>query len=298
MATEFSVQPRGAFDLRGSNSYFGGWFQATDDDKLTIPMAFPVEGWGGSAVVLVHQATDGTITGEVFGAARDARRAWEQACAVLSIDEDGSEFADVGRRDRVIGALQNQYAGLRPVLFHSPYEAACHFLISHRINMVQARAIRARMADELGDAIDTPLGIRHAFPSPQRLLQVESFPGVFAAKWPRLHAAARAALDGTLDRAHLRSMPVDAALAELRAIPGLGPFFSQGVLIRGAGLVDAVSDDLVTRQAVQHAYGLDHEPDSQELMRIAEAWKPYRAWAMVLLHVAFRREGGGPRRQR
>ncbi|MBV9101573.1 MAG: DNA-3-methyladenine glycosylase 2 family protein [Candidatus Dormibacteraeota bacterium] len=297
-ARRFSVQPRGPFDLRASNKYFGGWVQAAEGDEPAIPMAFPVEGWDGSAVVVVRQADDGTVSGEVFGTTTEHERAWQQACAVLSVDEDGSGFADAGRRDPMIGTLQAQHPGLRPVLFHSPYEAACQFVIAHRTSIAQGRAVRARMAEQAGDAIETPLGVHHSFPAPQRLLQMEAFPGVFAAKWPRLHAVAQAALDGVLVRAHLRSLPYEQALAAVRAIPGMGPFFSQGVVIRGAGAVDALSDDMVTRQAVQQAYGLDHEPDTAELTRIAEPWRPYRSWVMVLLHVAFRREGAGPRRQR
>lgn len=297
-ARRFSLQPNGSFDLRASNAYFGGWVQAAAGAELAIPMAFPVEGWDASAAVAVRQAEDGTVTGVVYSDTREPERAWQQACAVLSLDEDGSGFADVGRRDPAIGTLQAQHPGLRPVLFHSPYEAACQFVIAHRTSIAQGRAVRLRMAEQLGEAIETPHGVQRAFPPPQRLLEMDVFPGVFAAKWPRLHAVAQAALDGKLDRAHLRALPYEQALAEVRSIPGFGPFFSQGVVIRGAGLVDALSDDLVTRQAVQYAYGLDHEPDTAELTRIAEGWRPYRSWVMVLLHVAFRREGGGPRRRR
>jgi DNA-3-methyladenine glycosylase II len=54
----------------------------------------------------------------------------------------------------------------------------------------------------------------------------------------------------------------------------------------------------VSRQAVQRLYGLDHLPDPDELLRIAEPWRPYRMWATVLLHAWLRREGGGVARQR
>src|SRR5437764_292094 len=82
------------------------------------------------------------------------------------------------------------------------------------------------------------------------------------------------------------------ALAELRRLPGIGPFFAQGVLMRGAGLVDAVTDDDVTRQAVQRAYSLPAAPAQPQVVEIAGAWRPYRMWALVLLHVWLRREAG------
>ena len=72
----------------------------------------------------------------------------------------------------------------------------------------------------------------------------------------------------------------------------VGAFIAQGVLIRGASLVDEVSDDEVTSQAIQSAYELPEVPDRATILRIAEPWRPYRGWATVLLHMWLRREGG------
>jgi DNA-3-methyladenine glycosylase II len=107
----------------------------------------------------------------------------------------------------------------------------------------------------------------------------------------RLHGIAEAALAGRLDRERLRSMPVDDALAYLRTLRGVGAFIAQGILIRGASLSDAVSDDDVTVQAVQHAYSLPEAPDRATILRIADNWRPYRTWASVTLHMWLRREG-------
>ena len=61
-------------------------------------MAFPVEGWDGSAAVVVRQPSAGVVTAEVHGARGAlAERAWEQAMAVLSLDVDGTGFPAVGR---------------------------------------------------------------------------------------------------------------------------------------------------------------------------------------------------------
>ena len=288
----FSLLPDGGFNLRTANEYFGGWSDAADGPDFAVPMAFPVEGWTTSAAVLIRQSADGTVSGDVHGAQGQEDAAWKQALAVLSLDVDGTGFADVGRRDAVIGDLQKRYAGLRPVLFNSPYESAAAFVIGHRISIAQGRAMRIRLAAQHGQPIDTSRGTLHAFPSPEALLRIEAFPGIPAAKWPRLHGVARAALDGLLDRTHLRQTLPDEALRQIRTIPGLGEFFSQGVLLRGAGLVDAVSDDVVSKQAVERAYRLDHTPTHDEVLRIARQWEPFRMWALVLLHIWLRREAG------
>lgn len=293
----FDMVPRGPFDLASQAGRFGGW--PTIGGALV--MAFPVEGWRASAAVAMRQSGN-TITGEVFGAReKEAERAWQQALAAISLDVDGGGFAEVGRRDPVIGRLQKEHHYLRPVLFHSPYEAACAFVIGHRITIQQTRRIRQRLAEEIGEAIPVDGETVHAFPDPKALLRLEAFPGVAPAKVERLYAVAQAALDGTLDRARLRSLPEEDALTRLQALPGIGNFFSQGILMRGAGLVDAVTDDDLTPRAIQLLYGLKERPDRAAVLKRAEAWRPYRMWAVVLLNVWLRsqpRDVIGPRQVR
>jgi DNA-3-methyladenine glycosylase II len=251
-------------------------------------MAFPVEGWRSSAAVVMRQRGD-SVTGDVHGPEEaDAERAWRQALATVSLDVDGQGFVDIGRRDRIIGRLQAEYANLRPVLFHSPYEAACAFVIGHRISILQTRRIRQRMAEQAGGAIEVNGTAFKAFPDPDALLRLESFPSVAPAKIERLHHVARAALEGSLDRARLRSLPEPEALTQLRTLPGIGEFFAQGILMRGAGLVDAVTDDDITPRAIQLLYALRERPDRAAVLKRAEAWRPYRMWALVLLNVWLR----------
>jgi DNA-3-methyladenine glycosylase II len=251
-------------------------------------MAFPVEGWRGSAAVLMRQRSD-TIAGDVHVTGKaDPEHAWQQALATVSLDVDGRGFIEIGRRDPVIGRLQAEYGNLRPVLFHSPYEAACAFVIGHRISILQTRRIRQRMAEQAGATIDADGTAVWAFPDPHALLRIENFAGIAPAKIERLHHVGRAALEGTLDRARLRSLPEPDALTQLRTLPGIGEFFAQGILMRGAGLVDAVTDDDLTPRAIQLLYGLDERPNRAVVHQRAEAWRPYRMWALVLLNVWLR----------
>ncbi len=280
----FEMVPHGPFDLENQADRFGGWPRLADG----IVIAFPVEGWRSSSAVVVRQQK-ARITGEVHGAAAaDAERAWKQALAALSLDVDGSGFVEVGRHDPAIGRLQAEYRNLRPVLFHSPYEAACAFVIGHRITILQTRRIRQRMAEAAGATIEVHGTAFRAFPDPRALLQLESFPGVAPAKIDRLHQVARAALEGWLDRGHLRSLPVADALTQLRTLPGIGEFFAQGILMRGAGLVDAVTDDDLTPRAIQLLYGLRERPTRAAVLKRAEAWRPFRMWALVLMNVWLR----------
>ena len=294
MPETFELTPQGPVDLAYQQRFFGGW-PAFDTDPAAVAMAFPVEGWAHSAAVVLRQPDARTITGTVYGpGGENAQHAWQQALATLSLDVDGSGFPSVGERDPVVGRLQETHHLMRPTLFHSPYEAACNFVIGQRISIAQARSLRLRMAGESGDHVSAAGVELHAFPRPQQLLDLRAVRGLSDEKLVRLHGIAQAAIDGVLDRRRLRAVPVATALAELTALRGVGPFSSQGILFRGAGVVDAITDDPVSKQAVQRLYGLDHLPGHAEVLRHAEAWKPFRMWALVLLHVWIRGEGDGP----
>ena len=46
----------------------------------------------------------------------------------------------------------------------------------------------------------------------------------------------------------------------------------------------------LSREAVAHFYELGDDPSDEDWLATAEAWRPYRMWASVLLHMAWRRE--------
>ncbi|WP_433223404.1 DNA-3-methyladenine glycosylase family protein [Dactylosporangium sp. CS-047395] len=273
----------GPYDMGRQAEFFGGWVRPADDPR-SILMAFPVEGRPESAAVLLRQDGD-TVTGDVTG----PPEAWDQALATLSLDEDGTGWPEVGERDPVIGALQREHAYLRPVLFHSAYEAACAFVIGHRLRITQQRAIRARIAQTHGAAIEVGGQVVHAFPSPQVLRGLRELPGLDAEKLTRLHGIADAALAGRLDRARLRAMPLDEAYADVKRLRGVGDFFATGIVLRGAGRRDAIPAEGFTRQGLQRLYRLRHEPTDADMTRMAEPWRPYRMWCSVLVHASERR---------
>ncbi|MEO7118944.1 MAG: DNA-3-methyladenine glycosylase 2 family protein [Candidatus Limnocylindrales bacterium] len=291
----FELRPVGPFSLAAAEG-FGAGFGAgigAHESGPGVVMAFPIEGWTASAAVEIRQDAGKIIHGSVAGPTDpdDLAMAQRQALRCLSLDHDGAGWAVIGERDPVIGRLQAQYDHLRPVCFYSAYEAATSFVIGQRISMRQTRAVKRSLADEHGDAIELNGRRLHAFPRPQRLRQIESVQGISEVKVQRLRALAEAALDGRLDTETLRSMPEANALAALRELPGIGEWTAQAVLFRGCGVADAIpATDEISRNAVQWAYELREPPDDASWARISDGWRPYRMWASVLLHLAWRRD--------
>ena len=108
--------------------------------------------------------------------------------------------------------------------------------------------------------------------------------------------------DGRLDQEVLSALPDDELLTELTAIPGIGPWTVQGVLLIALQREDVVlPGDLALRKAIQAAYRLDHLPSQQEVLDIAEKWRPYRSLATSYLFSAVFEPAEAPpvaRRQR
>jgi DNA-3-methyladenine glycosylase II len=93
--------------------------------------------------------------------------------------------------------------------------------------------------------------------------------------------------DGRLNPDVLNSLPDDELIAELTAIPGIGPWTVQGALIIALQREDVVlPGDLALRKAVRAAYQLDHLPTQHEVLTIAEKWRPYRSLATSYLFSA------------
>jgi DNA-3-methyladenine glycosylase II len=290
--TTFTIEPRGPFSLAAAQDFAGGFAAGigAHGTATGLLMTFPVEGWRESAAVDVWQAPDGAIHGEVHGSG-DLDTVRRQAARSLSLDHDGAGWAAVGERDPVLGALQARYDWLRPVCFYSAYEAATSFVIGQRIAMRQARVVKDRLAEAYGDPVEIGGRAIRPFPRPQRLLEVPSVEGLSQVKVDRLHDLARAAIDGVLDTERLRALPEDQALAELQALPGVGPWTASAILLRGCGVADAVPmvDD-ISRKAVASIYGLPEPLDDVTWTRVSDGWRPYRMWATVLLHMAWRRD--------
>jgi DNA-3-methyladenine glycosylase II len=93
--------------------------------------------------------------------------------------------------------------------------------------------------------------------------------------------------DGRLNPDGLSRLPDEELMAELTAIGGIGPWTVQGALIVALQREDVVRPgDLALRKAVQAAYQLDHRPTEEEVVAIAEKWRPYRGLATSYLFSA------------
>jgi DNA-3-methyladenine glycosylase II len=260
-------------------------------DDAVMRLAFVTDDLRHQAGAVIRQEPGGGLvadvsgTGDVAATARQLRR-------ILSVDRPADGWIAAGHRDPVLGRLQAEHPGLRPVLFHSPYEAAAWAMMSQRRHRSQAAALRRRLSEALGQSFELDGQIEYAFPLPDRLLGLETFPGLEPQRIERLHGVAERALAGDLDPEMLASMETDQAMTALRTIPGLGPLYAGLVLLRASGVSDALTlDEPRLRGYLRHYYGLPDEPDDAAVLRIAEPWRPFRTWAAVLIRASGEGDG-------
>ena len=271
------LEPRGPFSLAAAGRFLGEFPPADHtgvDDDGTVHLGFVRDDFSGVAAVKLRQSReDGPV--EVFGDG-DLRR---QLDRILGLEHDGDAFTAVLDRDLVLRELWQRTGHLRQVSFPSPYEAACWSVIALRLRQPQAVQVRRRIEATLGDG---------AFPVPARLAELDTVDGLSEVKAQRLRAMARAALEGRLDPYELRALPQDEAIARLRELPGLGPFYASLVLLRATGATDAFFPIERLRRAAAVAYDLSEPPTEEAFTAMAERWRPFRSWACVLLRAGER----------
>ena len=169
------------------------------------------------------------------------------------------------------------------------YGALLFQVTGQQLSVAATRRTLARIEDLFGGHLPAPTELLAV--DPGRLREA----GLSWRKISTLRDLAERFSDGRLDPDVLSTLPDEEVMAELTAIPGIGPWTVQGALLIALQREDVVlPGDLALRKAVQAAYGLDHLPSQQEVLDIAEKWRPHRSLATSCLFSAAFEPAGTP----
>jgi DNA-3-methyladenine glycosylase II len=161
------------------------------------------------------------------------------------------------------------------------YGALLFQVTGQQLSVAATRRPLARIQDLFDGHLPTPAELLAV--DPAQLRQA----GLSWRKIGTLRDLAGRMTDGRLDQDALSTLPDEEVMAELTAIPGIGPWTVQGALLIALGREDVVlPGDLALRKAIRTAYQLDHLPAQQEVLAIAEPWRPYRSLATSYLFSA------------
>ena len=179
-----------------------------------------------------------------------------------------------------LGELAAPRPGLRLPGAFDGFETATRTILGQQISVKAARTLAARLVDRFGAPIETPFAaVTRCFPEAARLAQCAAAEiarlGVIATRARAIVALAREVADGRIVLAP--HVDVEQTLARLRALPGIGPWTVQAIAMRALHWPDAFpAGDIGLARALQ-------ETQPTRLERMAEPWRPWRAYAVMHL---------------
>ena len=161
------------------------------------------------------------------------------------------------------------------------YGALLFQVIGQQLSVAATRTILGRIQALFGGHLPAPAELLALDPAELRAA------GLSWRKIGTLRDLAERLTDGRLNADELSALPDDEVMAALTVIPGIGPWTVQGALLVALDREDVVlPGDLALRKAVQAAYRLGHRPSEQEVLAIADKWRPYRSLATSYLFSA------------
>jgi 3-methyladenine DNA glycosylase/8-oxoguanine DNA glycosylase len=174
--------------------------------------------------------------------------------------------------DPLLAPLVAARPGLRVLGYPEPFEAAIVTVLGQQVSVAAARTFAGRLA--AGYGTPGPDGLT-LFPSPATLAAIpvddlQSVVGVTTSRAATIRAVALT----------FAAHPEQLSRAELLAIPGVGPWSADYLAVRSSTDRDSfTAGDLVLRRALGQV-------DARSALARAEAWRPYRAYALFHLWVA------------
>ncbi len=233
---------------------------------------------GMPGVTLTVYAAAAPTADEVAGVEGDVAR-W------LGLDDDLVPFLAAAAADPAMAAVLAVARGLHQVRFASLVEAAVHVTLAQRSAPWFAAHRRRRIARALGPRLPVD-GVTHvAFPSAATLLALTDDELAAHTGSVRRSARLRAVVSGVaaLDERWLRAGAYDDVRRALLAVPGVGPFTAQTLLLRALGRPDdAPLETAQLTLAARAVYG-DPPPAPGEIRR---RYGPWVGWWACFAHTA------------
>jgi AraC family transcriptional regulator of adaptative response / DNA-3-methyladenine glycosylase II len=203
---------------------------------------------------------------------------------VRSVFDLGADIATITShlaRDPLLAPLVTQRPGLRAPGGWDGFELAVRAILGQQVSVAAARQLAGRLVLVCGrrvpNGLTGHLGLTHAFPTAERMAAADlSSIGMPAARRTALKAIAEAAVSdpdlfcpfGTIED----------AIKRLRTIRGVGEWTAQYIALRALREPDAFpASDAGLLRGAGAIDGVRPTPAS--LLRRAEPWRPWRAYA-------------------
>jgi AraC family transcriptional regulator of adaptative response / DNA-3-methyladenine glycosylase II len=209
---------------------------------------------------------------------------------LFDLDARPEVIGEVLSRDALLAPLVARRPGLRVPGAFEPFEMAVRAVLGQQVSVRAATTLAGRLVERFGTALtpeEAAPGLTHVFPTPAMVagqsLDALASIGLPRARAESLHALAAAFASKAL---HVdRAAPVEETARQLETLPSVGPWTAQYIAMRALHSPDAFpASDLGIRKALG---GLS----TKAVLERAEAWRPWRAYAVLHLWTSLS-EGG------
>ena len=251
---------------------------------------------GGGHGILDVREGDGALVLTVHGVGTESLfPIVQRARGIFDLDAGINEISDTLSSDRKMRAWLKSCPGLRVPGAWDGFELTVRAILGQQVSVKAATTFAGRIAERYGERIDVPVdGVPRApdrlFPAPQKLVRarLENL-GVIRSRAQTIRNLARAVVDGELSF-DLAQDPDEFRVA-LVSIKGIGDWTAEYVAMRALKDPDAFpASDLGLLRAFDGPGRARLRP--AELLARAQAWRPWRAYAALLIWGSDKGAGG------
>ena len=216
---------------------------------------------------------------------------------LFDLDAPVQDIAAVLSADRTMKHLMRTRPGIRVPGAWDGFELTIRAILGQQISVKAATTLAGRIADQYGEPLQLPaslqdrakdLHLNRLFPTPEKLSRARfNRMGIVGSRIQTIRSVARATINGAIDFDGA-SDPSELCRS-LISLRGVGDWTAQYVAMRALKFPDAFpASDLGLLKAV------DPEGDAtpKTLRERAESWRPWRAYAAMLLWSSLENSGG------
>lgn len=181
----------------------------------------------------------------------------------------------LSRRDSVLGEAIRQIGPLEREMMPDLFQALAYSIVGQQITDKAARTVWGRLEALCGGV--TPAAVAEQTDEALRGC------GMSLRKVSYLQGAAAAACRGTLSAEHLAPLSDEEVVRQLTALPGVGRWTAEMLMLFSLGRPDVVSfGDLAIRRGIMRLYGLS-QLTRTEFLTLRARWSPCGSVASLYL---------------
>lgn len=214
---------------------------------------------------------------------------------LFDLDASTDDIASVLSTDSMLGPLLRRHPGVRVPGAWDGFELTVRAILGQQVSVSAATTLAGRIADRYGEPVEVPVdGLtappNRLFPGAEKLARarLENL-GIIRSRAQTIRSVARGVASGELS--FDAAQATDRFCSALKAIKGIGDWTAEYVAMRAMKDPDAFpASDLGLLRAFDSPGRKRMKPG--ELKERAEAWRPWRAYAALLLWGSANGAGG------